>query len=83
MDKTSLMIPSRILELGRGGYEASIYSKAVKDYKYILIQEIYAVSQAEKQRSRVLGWILRALTILYFLVITNSLRIAFLQIKPK
>lgn len=83
MDKTSLMIPSRILELGRKGYEDSIHSKVVRDFECMLIQEIYAVSQAERQRSIVVELILRALTILYFLVITNSLRIAYLQIKPE
>ena len=79
IDKTSLMIPSRILKMGIEDYEASVHNKAVEDYKHILIREIYAVSRAEKRRSIILDWILRALTILYILVLVNSLMIAYVQ----
>jgi hypothetical protein len=79
IDKTSLMIPSGILGLRKEQYEAEVNSKAVEDYKCILIREIYAVSRAEKRRSRILDWLLRALTILYILVIVNSVMIAYVQ----
>ncbi len=83
VDKESKMITSKILALGREGYEAEIHSKTIKDYKSILVQEIYAVSEAEKRRSGVLRVILWALTVLYILVIINSLVIANLEIKSR